>query len=188
MSPIALPSRRRHRCGPLAAVLLPVAAAVLVPASAAHAASSTTCTGTSHVVYSPGLTLTPQNVTATETDTITSCISTDPTITGVITGGPYSYPVPGASCNAVQLNPAGGTLVVAWNNGRTSTLTGLIGTLTNTAGILQNTAVGTVTAGEFTGATAVITWIYPLVNPLQCLLPGGLTVQDGTTALQITGL
>ncbi|ROO87671.1 hypothetical protein EDD29_5298 [Actinocorallia herbida] len=56
------------------------------------------------------------------------------------------------------------------------------------AALLQNTAVGTVTAGEFTGATAVITWIYPLANPLQCLMPGGLTVQDGTIAVQITGL
>ncbi|WP_283136101.1 hypothetical protein [Rhizohabitans arisaemae] len=175
----------------LAAVLpaLILAAAALALPTPARAASSTTCTGTSHVTFSPGLTLTPQNVTVTETDTVPSCTSTDPTITGIVTGGPFSYPVPGASCNHVELNPAGGgQLVLHWNNGQTSTLTGLLSTLTATGGIVQNTAAGTVTAGQFTGATAVITWAYLLVNPLQCLTPGGLTAQDGTIVLQITGL
>ncbi|MBB5868085.1 hypothetical protein F4553_001464 [Allocatelliglobosispora scoriae] len=166
---------------------LVLAAAVLSPPTSAYAASSTTCTGTTHVTYSPGLTLTPQDVTGTETDTISSCTSTDTTITGITTSPTYSFDAPGASCNAVQVSPGGGGLVIHWNNGQTSTLTGLVGVLTATGGIVQNTATGTVTAGEFNGATAVITWIYALVNPLQCLMPGGLTTQDGTIVLQVTG-
>ncbi|WP_131740974.1 hypothetical protein [Actinomadura roseirufa] len=178
-------TRLTRRAAALAAM---VAAAALLPAPAAHAASSTTCTGTTHVTYTPGLTLTPQTVTVDETDTITSCTSTDSTITGINTGGPFSYSVPNAACNYVEANPAGGgQLTIHWNNGQTSTLTGLVSELTATGGIVQNIATGTVTAGEFTGAAAAITWAYPLVNPLQCLAPGGLTTQNGTILVQITG-
>lgn len=171
------------------AVALLIALSAVLPVPAAHAAvGSVTCTGSSHVTYTPGLTLTPQTVTVHETDTVPSCTSTDATISSVITA-PFSYSVPNASCNSIELNPGGGgTLVVHWNNGQTSTLTGLIGELTATAGIVQNTATGTVTAGEFTGATAVISWVYVLVNPLLCLLPGGLAAQDGTILVQITGV
>ncbi|WP_018680712.1 hypothetical protein [Actinokineospora enzanensis] len=187
------PSRRivtvrpRRRASAVAAL---TALCALLPAPAAHAAvGSVTCTGNSHVTYTPGLTLTPQTVTVQETDTIPSCTSTDPTLTSVITGGPFSYPAPDAACNYLELNPTGGgTLTIHWNNGQTSTLTGLASTLTATGGIVQNTATGTVTAGEFTGASATIAWIYALVNPLQCLAPGGLTTQDGTILLQINGI
>ncbi|SES47895.1 hypothetical protein [Actinokineospora terrae] len=171
------------------AVAVLVAVSTLLPAPAAHAAiGSVTCTGSSHVTYSPGLTLTPQTVTVQETDTIPSCTSTDPTLTSITTGGTYSYPAPGAACNAIELNPACGTLAIHWNNGQTSTLTGIVGTLTATGGIVQNTATGTVTSGEFTGASATISWIYALVNPLLCLMPGGLTTQDGTILVQIAGI
>ncbi|GAA2997358.1 hypothetical protein [Actinokineospora diospyrosa] len=192
MNTTTYPGRRTAAVGSwrrACAVAAVIALCSLLPAPAAHAAvGSVTCVGSSHVTYAPGLTLTPQNVTVTETDTVPSCTSTDPTLTSVITGGPFSYPAPGAACNDIELNPAGGTLTIYWNNGQTSTLTGLVGTLTATGGIVQNTATGTVTAGEFTGASATITWIYALVNPLLCLTTGGLTTQDGTILLQITGV
>ncbi|MEO3973613.1 hypothetical protein [Streptomyces sp. CAU 1734] len=168
----------------LAVAALTVAGAG-VAAPSAHAADSTTCTGTTQVDYSPGLTLTPQNVTVSETDSVPTCVSTDPGITGVITS-PYSFPVPNASCNNVQLAP-GNVLVIHWNNGRSSTISGLTYVTTTTAGITQTTGTGTVTAGEFTGATGVLTWIQALVNPLLCLTPGGLTSQNGTILAQITG-
>ncbi len=55
-------------------------------------------------------------------------------------------------------------------------------------GIEQVTGTGEITSGEFAGGTAVFTWIYPLVNPLLCLVPGGVTGQDGVLLIQITGL
>ncbi|RLK53943.1 hypothetical protein [Actinokineospora cianjurensis] len=125
-------ARSWRRAGAIAAL---IALCALLPAPAAHAAvGSVTCTGSSHVTYTPGLTLTPQTVTVTETDTVPSCTSTDPTLTSVITGGAYSYPAPGAACNYVEVNPAGGgSLTIHWNNSQTSTLTGLASTLTATA-------------------------------------------------------
>jgi len=60
--------------------------------------------------------------------------------------------------------------------------------LTVAGGILQEVGTGTVTAGEFEGATATLTWAYAVVNSLQCLASGGLTTQDGTVTAEITGL
>jgi hypothetical protein len=42
------------------------AALIVVPAAPAQAASNTTCTGTSRVTYSPGLTFTRHTTTGTE--------------------------------------------------------------------------------------------------------------------------
>ncbi|MER6241498.1 hypothetical protein ABT185_36650 [Streptomyces clavifer] len=167
----------------LAVAVLTVAGASV--AAPAHAADSTTCTGTTQLSYTPGLTLTPQTVTVSETDSVPTCISTDPSITSVITS-PYSFPVPNASCNNVQLDP-GNVLVIHWNNGQSSTVSGLTYVTTVTAGITQTTGTGTVTAGRFTGAVGVLTWVYALVNPLLCLTPGGLTGQNGTILAQIIG-
>lgn len=161
------------------------AATTLFMAGPAHAASSTTCTGTSNVTYSPGLTLTPQTIAVSETDTLTSCTSTDTTLTAGYMG-PYAFSVPNAGCN--YLPGVGNDGVrIHWNNGQTSDVPLTI-VLTATGGIVQETGTGTVAAGEFTGATVVITWIYPVVNPLQCLLPGGVTAHNGTIVAQITGL
>jgi len=120
-----------------------------------------------------------------ENDSAPSCISTDPTITGTIMH-PYSYPVTGAACNDVLVMP--GPMGVRWNNGQHSFASSLTFELTSTAGIVQETGTGTITSGEFTGDTAVFTWVYPLVNPLLCLVPGGVTGQNGTLIIQITGV
>ncbi|WP_344667478.1 hypothetical protein [Catenulispora yoronensis] len=166
-----------------AAVVL--AAAWLLPLPTAHAASSTTCTGTSQLTYSPGLKLTPRNVTFTENDTIGTCTSTDTTLTSADTLT-YSYPIAGATCDDISAATNTGELVMHWNNGQTSTLNGLVGEETITDGILQDTATGTVIAGEFNGAAAVINWTY-IVNPLACLSTGGLTTLNGTVLVQISG-
>lgn len=178
-------SRRRTAAGPAAALLLATALATLLPAQAAHAALGTlTCTGTSHLAYSPGLTYTPQTVTLTETDTYTSCASSDPTITsGYISG---SFPETGLSC--VNLTAAPDRYRVNWNNGQTSRVSFTEAEATITDGIQQYIGTGTVTSGEFTGDTAVFTWAYLVPSPLDCLAPGGLTTQDGTVIADITGL
>ncbi|WP_437686095.1 hypothetical protein [Sorangium sp. So ce176] len=168
-------------CFLLASALVAVLAAV--PASAA--ASSTICTGSSHATYNPGLTLTPQTVSVTETDVYSSCTSTDPTLTS----GSLSlaaFTIPDAACNDLSAGGSG-ALTVNWNNGQSSTAT-LTYELTVTGGILQTVGTGTITAGQFTGATAVFTWVYPIVNPLLCLTPGGLTTHDGIITAVITGV
>ncbi|HWO19958.1 MAG TPA: hypothetical protein VNO30_14325 [Kofleriaceae bacterium] len=158
-------------------------AGVTVSPSPAHAASSTTCTGSSTVNYSPGLTNTPQTVTWTEADTYSSCTSTDPSLTAG-SSSPVTITLSGASCNG------GGVFssvnyTINWNNSQSSTVT-----LTATDVIIgateQVTAVGTVTSGLFTGGTITIVWLYPILNPLLCATPQGVTSQSGTVALQIT--
>ncbi|MEO7734733.1 MAG: hypothetical protein ABIY55_27510, partial [Kofleriaceae bacterium] len=80
----------------IALVVLAVAG-VTVSASSADAASSATCTGSSAVSYSPGLTNTPQNLSWTIADTYSSCTSTDTSLTaGAYSGG---FALTGASCN-----------------------------------------------------------------------------------------
>jgi hypothetical protein len=84
------PTRRRA----VTLLLTAVVAFLAVPA-AAHAASSTTCLGSSVITYSPGLTNTAQTVTYTETDTLTPCLSTNPALTnGGFTG---SITLPGTT-------------------------------------------------------------------------------------------
>ncbi|MFI9561032.1 hypothetical protein [Nonomuraea endophytica] len=162
-----------------------VLAIAILPAPAASAAvDSLTCTGTSHLAYSPGLTFTPQTVTLTETDTYTSCVSSDPTLTsGHISG---SFTVAGLSCAYLTAGPD--RYRVNWNNGQTSTIAFTETEATVVAGVQQYVGIGTVTSGEFNGGTAVFTWAYLPPSPLNCLAPGGLTSQNGTVIANITGL
>lgn len=170
-----------------APILAGAAAFAPTLAAPAHAAATdtTTCTGTTAVTYTPGLTLTRRNTTAYEDDTAPTCVSSDSTITGTIMH-PYSYPIPDAACDDVVAAP--GPQGVRWNNGDYSFASSLNFVTTVTAGIVQETGTGTVTAGEFIGDTMAFTWIYPLTNPLQCLTSGGLTGQSGILLIEITGL
>lgn len=166
------------RC--LAVAVLAVAG-VSVSASSAHAASSTTCTGSSALSYSPGLTFTSQSVSWSVSDTY-SCTSTDTSLTA----GGFSVNLSGtASCNTPGIVPPQTSITINWNNSQSSTLT-LTGTDVIIDGTEQVTAAGTVTSGEFTGGAVTIVWVYPVLNPLQCLTSQGVTSQSGTVALQIT--
>lgn len=161
-----------------------VVVGVSVSASSAHAASSTTCTGSTTVSYSPGLTFTPRTVSYSETDTYSSCTSTDTSLTsGSFSGGTT---IAGASCFSVDVSgPLGGGYTVSWNNGQSSTLSALVLTDDIIDGTEVFTGVGTVTAGEFIGGDATVVWTYPVLDPLQCLTSQGLTSQSGTVTLEI---
>lgn len=164
----------------LAVVVLTVAG-VSVSAPAAHALSSTTCTGSSTISYSPGLTNTPQTVNYSETDTYSSCTST---VTGLTAGSSSTnITLPGASCNGGGIFPPSG-YTISWNNSQSSTMT-LTFTDVIIGGTEQVTGVGTVTSGLFTGGAVTIVWLYPLLNPLQCATSQGVTSQNGTVAAQI---
>jgi hypothetical protein len=174
--------------GALVAVLtVMIAVCALLPAHAARAGilDSVTCTGTSDVTFTPGLTLTPQTVTVDGVDSAPSCVSSDPTITATI-AHPFTYPVPNATCNDVMFTSR--SQDISWNNGHDSFISTLTFELTSAGGITQETGTGTITSGEFTGDTAVLIWAYPLVDPLLCLAPGGLPGQDGTFVIEVTGL
>jgi hypothetical protein len=172
------PAQGVARC--LAVAVLAVAG-VSVSASSAHAASSTTCTGSSAISYSPGLTNTPKTVSYSETETYSSCTSTDTSLTAGSSS--VDITLPGASCNAGGVFPAT-TYTISWNNGQSSTIT-LTFTDVIILGTEQVTGVGTVTSGEFTGGAVTIVWLYPVLNPLLCLTSQGVTSQSGTVAAQI---
>jgi hypothetical protein len=166
------------------AIIVLAVAGVSASASSAHAASSATCTGSSAVSYSPGLTNTPQNISWTITDTY-SCTSTDTSLTAGGFSGNYSFS--GASCNGAGLfPPSSGT--VSWNNGQSSTMTLSVSTDVILLGTETVTSVGTVTSGEFTGGAVTIVWVYPVLNPTLCSSSQGVTSQSGTVTLQITVL
>ena len=164
------------------AIAVLVVAAVSVSASSAHAASSTTCTGSSAISYSPGLTNTPQTVNYSETDTYSSCTSTDTSLTAGSSS--TNITLSGASCNGGGVFPSS-SYTISWNNSQSSTMT-MTFTDVIIGGTEQVTGVGTVTSGEFTGGAVTIVWLYPVLNPLQCMTSQGVTSQSGTVALQIT--
>ncbi|WP_434041801.1 MULTISPECIES: hypothetical protein [Sorangium] len=163
------------------AVAVLAVAAVSGSAPSAHAASSTTCVGSSAVSYSPGLTNTQRTVTFSETDTYSSCMSTDTSLTAGVSS--VTVTLPGASCNGGGVFPPS-SYTVFWNNGQSSTMT-LTVTDVIVGGVEQATGVGTVTSGEFTGGLVTIVWLFPVPNPLQCMTSQGITSQSGTMALQI---
>ncbi len=174
-----------HRFATLAAGVLVAAANVFIVAGIAHAASSTTCLGNSSISYSPGLTFTPQTVQYTETDTFSSCVSTDPSLTSGTATANATFP--SASCLAppgIFEDPA---YTITWNNGQHSVVE-LTFTDVIIGGTEQVTGTGPVISGEFQGGNATIVWLYPVLNPLQCLTSQGVTSQSGPVTAQITAV
>lgn len=177
---------QKSRFHVLASFAVLAVAGVSVSSSSAHAASSTTCTGSSTLGYSPGLTFTPKTVTFSETDTFSSCTSTDTSLTSGGFSGTFT--VVGVSCNNADASgPTGDFYRISWNNGQSSTIAGTVVTVAIIGGTQVFTAVGTVSSGEFTGDDVTITWVYPLLNPLQCLTSQGVTSQSGTVVVEIVG-
>ncbi len=169
---------------PLAAALL-LAGAVVVGSGgpAAYAAAGTiTCTGSSPITYSPGLTFTARTITYEETDSYTNCVSSDPTLTsGLATASATGQ----FSCLGLPIEETDPGYTVIWNNGQSSTFT-LTYTDTIAGGVEDVTGVGTVTSGELAGATAAFQWVYTVPDPLLCLTTG-VTSQSGTVAATILG-
>ncbi|HET7499720.1 MAG TPA: hypothetical protein VFK02_01920 [Kofleriaceae bacterium] len=181
MSLLTRPAHGVTRC--LAIAVLAVAG-MSVSVSSAHAASSTTCTGSFAISYSPGLTNTPQTVIFSETDTYSSCTSTDTSLTAGSWSGTSTNT--GASCNNAGAFLAPEDYTISWNNSQSSTITSLAVTEEMIGGIVQVTGVGTVTSGEFIGGVVTIVWATPVPNPLLCLTSQGVTSQSGTIDLQLT--
>ncbi|HEV2782866.1 MAG TPA: hypothetical protein VGX25_26045 [Actinophytocola sp.] len=168
----------------LAAVGVVVAATnVLALAGVARAVSSTTCVGSSSISYSPGLTFAPRTVQYTESDTFSSCVSTDPTLGGGTSSSNATFP--GATCLAPPGVFADPAYTISWNNGQHSVVE-LTFTDVVVGGTEQVTGTGPVISGAFQGGNATIVWLYPVLNPLHCATSQGVTHQSGPVAAQIT--
>jgi hypothetical protein len=178
---------QKSRVHAIASFAALAALAVVSVSSSAHAASSTTCTGSSALGYSPGLTFTSQTISVSETDTFSSCTSTDSSLTS----GSFSatFTVHGVSCDDVEAaGPGADAYEISWNNSQSSTIDATAATVAIVGGNQVFTLVGTVSSGEFTGDDVTVTWVYPLVDVLQCLTSPGITSQSGTVAVEIVGL
>ena len=164
------------------AVLFTLTTSVVAGVAPAHATATTiTCTGSSPITYSPGLTFTPATSTYTETDAYSSCVSSDPSLTS---GSAYATGTGSFSCLGLPDVITDPGYVVSWNNGQASTFS-LTYTDTIVAGVENVTGVGTVISGYLTGATATFVWVYTLPNALACLSPGGATSQNGIVVATI---
>jgi hypothetical protein len=182
-------SRHRHRwrrlATPVTVAALTVAANAFALTGVAHAVSSTTCVGNSSISYSPGLTFTPQTVQYSETDTFSACVSTDPTLTSGTSVSSTTFP--GATCLAPPGVFEDPEYTISWNNGQQSVVE-LTFTDVVIGGTEQVTGTGTVISGAFQGGNATIVWLYPVLNPLQCLTSQGVTNQSGPFTAQVTAL
>lgn len=152
------------------------------PASHALVGDMVCPAGNQTVSFSPGVTLTPQNVSVTFNAALGLCVSlTQPQITSGTSSGNVTVAL---DCLDL-LSTTTGTQTFNWNDGQSSTLS-FTRTVTNLNGQTVLTLTGPITAGLFTGRTAVFVIVQPALNLLACQTPQGLTSQSGVATLAIT--
>jgi hypothetical protein len=174
-----------NRLAGFGAALVMLMGLAVTAAPAAHATPATnTCVGASAITNSPGLTIQTQFISYGEVDLYSVCTSPDPTISS---GSSVAHGEGPGSCLLLPVVLRDPAYTITWNNGRTSTVN-LVFTDTIAGGNENVNGVGTVVAGEFAGASAVITWTYPLPNLLECATPPGVVYETGSIVLQITSL
>ncbi|MGW0606850.1 hypothetical protein [Streptomyces sp. NPDC002640] len=150
-------------------------------AGSATKAQSTlaTCLSSHTVNYSPGLLLTPQQVTISASTQYTACLGG-----GVSSGSSTSNPPP-QSLSCLNLGePASGTETITWNDGTTSTYS-YNQTVVDAGAVSTVTRTGSISAGKFAGATAVRVITNPNLEVLDCLAPPGVTSKSGLGDLTI---
>jgi hypothetical protein len=157
----------------LAAAFLLALTAVIVPASTATATSiDAQCLGSFTRNFSPAVTLTPQTVTVTESNTYSIC-AVGPTATGAATATLT------LGCIPVTAGPAM-IETLTWNDttGGTSTINWSAPTIVGQTVVFN----GTVTTGRYTGdaATKVTSGVSYVGSVVGCLL--------GTAVSSTTGL
>lgn len=138
--------------------------------------------GNQTVSFSPGVTLTPRTVTVAYDLALGVCVSlTQPGITSGSSEGNVTLTL---DCLDL-LSTSTGTQSFLWSDGRTSTLS-----FTRTVSIVNGqtvlTLTGPITAGVFSGRSAVLTVVEPALDVLACESAQGLTSQAGVTTLLIT--
>lgn len=160
--------------------LLALATLIMMPFSASVADADTggiTCTISSVVTYSPGMTLTssPQDVTFDVQ--YNNCVSTSqPAITSA---NPTGSAVEDVGCLEGVVPSQSGTFSITWNTGQTSTFDYLT-VEAQVGGQDVYTTTATVTSGAFAGDTMEEVISENTPNILDCLVPPGITSQTGT--------
>lgn len=152
--------------------------------AAAHATTLLTCTGTESVVFTPALTNTTQNVTLHLGSSYGPCVNaTNPLElrTGTVS---TTIPLVPRSCSDLLSGPSTTTRVIHWSTGTTSTWTFTITTEEVAAGVYVSTRTGTITAGQFQGATAIGAAAHASGALLACSTTG-LTNDGGVASLTI---
>jgi hypothetical protein len=124
-----------------------------------------------------------QPTTVNVSGVLAPCVSRDLLSPSPITSGTFAAPVNRDTSCLELLNGGPGSRVFRWNTGRTSTFT--FNSISNyIQGQIVVTLNGTITSGDFTGAT--VTQESILVADLtRCGDPGGLTRTNGITTLAI---
>ncbi|WP_182903824.1 hypothetical protein [Microbispora sp. H10830] len=168
-------------------LVLAAVAALAVAGPAAAAASPAQarplalvqCQGTESDAYDPGVVFQPRDFEITTTGRFTSCLGG-----GDVTSGSYDERFTiHAGCNDL-LDGFQSARTVTWNTGQASVIEGT-GSSTAVAGQVVTTFTGTVTAGPFTGRSAVQVVTLPQPGLLKCLTTG-FTGATGVTTLTIT--
>ncbi|MFF4197880.1 hypothetical protein [Nonomuraea sp. NPDC001831] len=177
-------SRRSRVLRALIAVAVAAVSVIALSAAApaarpAYAATLVQCQGTETVTYSPGVVLTPRNVTLTVRGRFSSCLDS----TGQVASGAYDEEFTiFVGCNDL-LDPFQGERIIKWNTGDSSVIDGA-GSSTAVGGQVVTTFSGPVVQGRFQGRHAVETITLVQTELLQCLTTG-LTRATGLTTLTI---
>jgi hypothetical protein len=169
----------------IASSLLALAAFIAAPLSAGVAHADTggiTCTISSVVTFSPGMTLVSSQQDVTYDVHYNDCVSaSQPAITSA---NPTGSAVEDAGCLQGIVPSQSGTFAITWNTGQTSTFD-YVTVEAQAGGQDIYTTTATITSGVFTGDVMeeVISQNSP--NLLQCLIPPGVTSENGTGTVAI---
>ncbi len=163
----------------LLAVLGLCAALLLVPVGSAHAATLLSCVGTETDTYDPPVTLTPQMTTIHVVGNLPLC-----PLGGSVSSVRWDYSTSNMKSCVDLLTPNSGTMKLLYNDGLTSDFT-YTTTITVVGGNNVVTQTGTITAGEFAGATAEAVKTQLAIDPL-CI--GGIASSAGATTLTIVSV
>jgi hypothetical protein len=175
------------RRGAAAAMLtLTALGTVFVPIGHADAGKLVTCTGTSTATFTPGLTMTPQQVSRTDTADYTCQGRHGETFTAhSVAQLPPDY----ASCSTPTVN-SHDTQEITWQDGTTSTLTSESAEISQRKDDPGDSMVvvleeGHVTAGRAAGKHYAMAVAVPNLDLQKCASPEGVQSVKGTAELSI---
>ncbi|MEU4028056.1 hypothetical protein [Streptomyces anulatus] len=168
----------------LAVIAMSLAGVVAAPTAASATPALVTCTGTTTVIFSPGVTSTPQTVGVSGQDTADLCLSlTHPQLTGFI--GPFSGTAT-QSCTSLFAGGSGAETLY-WNDG-TSSAWSYTNSFSNVNGTKVGTSTGPITSGTLAGATVTQTITFANLDLTACTTPQGLTSLSGLDTWTFTRL
>lgn len=148
-----------------------------VAAPSAGAASLLTCGASQTATFSPALKTTPQSVAVAVQSQYGPCVNAAHPLELRTGTASAAFPPATLSCDGL-LVASPGQRTITWSTGATSTFTFTAVGNTIAGGVLQVTQTGTITAGEFSGSTAV---------GVLLLAAGALDACDTTGVSSLTG-